>query len=62
MEVVPTSPAPLVGCLHICTNDGVTDGTLILSLQSALHIPTESDQSFDHAARAENDDLEGSEP
>lgn len=62
MEHVLTRSTFLARGLHVCADDTVADGTLGLSRQRAADVPSEGDQTFNHTARAEDDDLDGPQP
>lgn len=59
---VAARPALFVGRLHVGPDDAVADGAFTLSLERPLHVAPECNQSFDDAARAEDDDLECPHP
>lgn len=50
VECVLAGRASLVGCLHIRGNDGITDRTFALALQSTLYIASECEQSVNQVA------------
>ena len=62
MEVVLASATLLVRRLHVCTNDTITDSALAMPFQRSLHVAAESNEAFDDASCAENNDLNSPHP
>ena len=62
MESIPARSASLVGSLHVCADDRITDRTFTLPSQSTLHVAPKGDEAFNDAAGAEDDDLNRPKP
>ena len=62
MEGIPASSAPLVGCLHVGSNNTIANRTFTLPFQNTFDVPSKRNQSFDDTAGAEDNDLKGAEP
>jgi hypothetical protein len=62
MEVVLARPTRFVRRLHVCPDNAVADCTFTLPLQCTLNVAPKGHETFDQAARGEDDDLEGTDP